>query len=269
MSVAVSPAVTPPSALADFAALARQLAGKTPAVFLDYDGTLTPIVSRPDLARLAAVTRGAVAALAERCPVAIVSGRDLADVRALVGLPGLIYAGSHGFDIAGPHGESLVLQQGTEFLPTLSAAADMLAERLSALPGVLIEYKRFAITVHYRLASVGGQDEASAAVEAVAAETGLRVTGGKMIRELRPPIPWDKGRAVLWLLERLGLTGPEVVPLYLGDDETDEDAFRALAGRGLGVCVDPEPRPTAAAFRLDGPAEVRPFLERLAALAER
>jgi len=261
-----SPIDAPPSALADFDAFSRLLAGRTPAVFLDYDGTLTPIVPRPDLARLDPATREAVATLAARCPVAVVSGRDLADVRALVGLPGLIYAGSHGFDIAGPHGESLVLQQGTDFLPALAAAADVLTERLASLPGVLIERKRFAITIHYRLAPPGSEAEVAAATEEAATETGLKVTGGKMIRELRPPIPWDKGKAVLWLLEQLDLAGPDVLPLYLGDDATDEDAFRALASRGLGILIETSARPTAAVFRLDGPAEVRPFLERLAAL---
>ena len=177
MPIAVSSAPAPPSALSSFAALALQLAGKTPAVFLDYDGTLTPIVSRPELARLDAATREAVAALAACCPVAIVSGRDLTDVRALVGLFGLIYAGSHGFDIAGPHGESLVLQQGTEFLPAISAAADALAGRLSSLPGVLIERKRFAITVHYRLASPDVQDEAAAAAERLGAPPARCIAG--------------------------------------------------------------------------------------------
>jgi trehalose-phosphatase len=81
--------------------------------------------------------------------------------------------------------------------------------------------------------------------------------------EVRPRLPWDKGRAVLWLLGTLGLEGPGVVPVYLGDDVTDEDAFRALAGRGLGVLMAEPARPSAADYRLRSVEEVRRFLEAL------
>ena len=251
-----------PSALDRFADFAAVLGGRRPAVFLDYDGTLTPIVARPELAVLDDATRAAVARLATLCPVAVVSGRDLDDVRRLVALDGLVYAGSHGFDIRGP---SLRTQIGVEYVPALDSAEAALKRRLASVEGVLVERKRFAIAVHTRLVAADAKAPVAAAVRETAAERPeLRVTGGKEIHELRPNVPWDKGRAVLALLDALELNGDGVLPLYVGDDETDEDAFRALDGRGAGVRVMDSPGATAAAWRLHDPSQVRAFLDRLA-----
>ncbi|HYH39358.1 MAG TPA: trehalose-phosphatase [Azospirillum sp.] len=256
---------TPPSAGRDFAAFLEALAGRRPALFLDYDGTLTPIVDRPERAVLDDATRAAVARLARLCPVAVVSGRDLDDVAAMVGLGELVYAGSHGFDIRGP---GMRTQIGLEYAPALERADTTLRERLAAVPGALVERKRFAIAVHTRLVAPGAKPAVAEAVRAVAAgEADLRVTGGKEIHELRPNLPWDKGRAVLALIDSLGLG--DAVPVYIGDDETDEDAFRALAGRGIGIRVMDRPADTAAAWSLGDPVDVRMFLERLAGMVER
>ncbi|HYG88067.1 MAG TPA: trehalose-phosphatase [Azospirillum sp.] len=253
----------PPSADRQFAAFLTALSGRTPALFLDYDGTLTPIVDRPERALLADATRSAIANLATVCPVAVVSGRDLDDVRRMVGLDTLVYAGSHGFDILGPQ---MRTQIGLEYVPALERAAAALRERLARVEGVLVERKRFAVAVHTRLAAPEAKPAVADAVRAVAAgETELRVTGGKEILELRPNLPWDKGRAVLALLDALGLSDAGTVPVYIGDDETDEDAFRALRGRGIGIRVMDYPADTAADWSLSDPDEVRLFLERLAA----
>ncbi|PWC43163.1 trehalose-phosphatase [Azospirillum sp. TSO22-1] len=255
---------TPPSAGRGFAAFLEALAGRRPALFLDYDGTLTPIVDRPERARIDDATRAAVARLAVLCPLAVVSGRDLDDVAGMVGLEELVYAGSHGFDIRGP---GLRTQIGLEYAPALERADAALRQRLAAVPGALVERKRFAIAVHTRLVEPAAKPAVAAAVLAAAAgEADLRVTGGKEIHELRPNLPWDKGRAVLALIDALGLGS--AVPVYIGDDETDEDAFRALAGRGIGIRVMDRPDDTAAAWSLGDPAEVRVFLERLAGALE-
>jgi len=248
-----------PSALQNFDVLVATLAGRRPAVFLDYDGTLTPIVARPELAVLDPATRTAVARLAERCPVAVVSGRDLDDVRALVGIDSLVYAGSHGYDMRGP---GLRTQIGVEYVPALDAAEADLRARLAGTPGVLVERKRFAIAVHTRQADPAAKPGVAEVVRAVVSgHAELRLTGGKEIHELRPNLPWDKGRAVLALIDALGVG--DAVPLYLGDDETDEDAFRALEGRGIGVRVMDTSGATAAGWRLHDTGEVRAFLERL------
>jgi trehalose 6-phosphate phosphatase len=243
-------------------AILAAAAGRRLALFLDYDGTLTPIVERPEDAVLAPETRAVLRRLAQRHAVAIVSGRDLRDVRERVGIDGLHYAGSHGFDIAGPRGNH-VHEAARAAAPLLAAAADELARELERLPGVQLERKRFAIAVHFRRARESDAAPVEAAVDrALARHPGLRKTGGKKIFELRPDVDWDKGRAVLWLLQTLGL--PDALPVYVGDDETDEDAFRALAGRGIGIAVQDPPQPSAAQYALRDPAEVRALLAGLA-----
>jgi alpha,alpha-trehalase len=243
----------------------ERLSGRRAAVFLDYDGTLTPIVERPEDARLEPETRAAMKRLAARCPVAVVSGRDLRDVRALVGIEGIAYAGSHGLDLLGPDGAGF--QQGTAFLPDLDAAERELRPPLHEIAGAQVERKRFAIAVHLRRVDEGRAPEVERIVAAVAAaHLGLRLTGGKKILELRPGIDWDKGTALRWLLGTLGLDRPGVVPVYLGDDETDEDAFAAIRADGLGVVVrgEGDDRPTAARYALRDTRETRTFLGLLA-----
>jgi len=259
-----------PSALDRSEELSGRLAGKRPAVFLDYDGTLTPIVSRPELAVLSDEMRSSLERLADACTVAIVSGRDRADVEGLVQVGGLVYAGSHGFDIAGPGGLSLQHQEGSKYGAVLARAADEIEERVGLIDGILVERKKYALAVHYRLVADERVSEIDAAVEEVAAgHSELRRTGGKKVFELRPRLDWDKGKAVLWLLEALDLDHPDVVPFYLGDDETDEDAFRALAERGVGVLVAEQPGETSAHYLLRDPGEARVFLERLTSIVER
>jgi alpha,alpha-trehalase len=254
-----------PPLLMDPVLISQRLMERRPALFLDYDGTLTPIVERPEDARLDDAMRAALGAAAAAMPVAIVSGRDLDDVRALVGLDELIYAGSHGFDIQGPD-LRLELPEGVDALEDLEQATGRLRERLADLDGAQVERKRFAIAVHYRRVADADVARVEDAVAATARGLpALRRTGGKKVFELRPDIDWDKGRAVDWLLGQLGLDGPDVLPIYVGDDQTDEDAFRALAERGgLGILVAAEPGPSSAAFRLRDTEAVRGLLRHLA-----
>lgn len=260
-----------PAALERLDDLNARLAGRTPAVFLDYDGTLTPIVERPDLAVLSDSMRRIVSALAERCPVAVVSGRDRPDVEKLVGIDNLIFAGSHGFDIKVPGGKAIAREEGAEFAEVLDSVEARLHSELDDIEGSLIEPKKSSVAVHYRLVAADEQAKIKAAVDAILADHDtLRVTPGKMVYEIQPKLDWNKGKAVLWLLEALELDRPEVLPLYFGDDITDEDAFAALAGRGLGIYVAGttdearEDRPTAADFKVADPEEAGRLLDSLA-----
>ncbi|CAO3419159.1 trehalose-phosphatase [Azospirillum endophyticum] len=256
----------PPSALAEFDAFAASLGSRTPALFLDYDGTLAAIAPRPELAVMPDQARAVVRRLSALCPVAFVSGRDLDDLMSMVAVDGLVYAGSHGFDLRGP---DLRRQVGMEYVPDLDVADRRLRDRLDGIAGALVERKRFAIAIHTRQVAPPDKPSVAEAVRAVAdAQPRLRVTGGKELFELRPDLPWDKGRAVLALLEALGLEGGGTMPIYLGDDETDEDAFRALANRGdgggIGIRVMDGPAATAATWSLQDPEEATAFLKRLA-----
>ncbi len=246
-------------------AMRPRLDGRRIAVFLDYDGTLTPIVDRPEMAVLADDMRERLARLAARCPVAVISGRDRADVAAKVGLDNLVYAGSHGFDIVLPDGTEYQHPRSAPYARVAAAAARELATALKDIDGALVEAKRFAVAVHYRLVAERDVPAVERAVDAVAkAHPALRKTGGKKIFELRPAMDWDKGRAVRWLIDALDLAGPDLLPIYIGDDETDEDAFAAVAEDGLGIRVGEPEAVTRASEVLPDVATVAAFLDALA-----
>jgi len=256
-----------PSALEELDKIARRIEGKEVVVFLDYDGTLTPIVQRPEMAVLSDEMRATVVRLASHCPVAVISGRDLPDIRDHVGIDTIFYAGSHGFDIAGPKGTPMENQLGMDFLPVLDQAEKALKEVLNGITGARIERKKFSIAVHYREV----EKDAVPAVEAVIGKVleehqELRKSHGKKVYELQPRIDWHKGKALLWLLEKLELDTPKTFSFYIGDDITDEDAFRVLDDRGLGIVVveGSEPtRRTHARYALKNPQVVQDFLEAL------
>jgi trehalose 6-phosphate phosphatase len=260
-----------PHALAHRDELTRLLDVRSPAVFLDYDGTLTPIVNRPEDAVISHGMRRTIRELAGRCPVCVISGRDRRVVQELMGLDDLIVAGSHGFDIWSPEG-MVEREEGAEFGALLDEVKRRLHEELDPIEGALVEPKRTSIAAHYRLVSAEERPRVRKVIDTILAEhpEELRITPGKMVYEIQPQIEWDKGRAMLYLLETLDLDRDDVVPLYLGDDITDEDAFETLADRGIGIFVgspdDPEVagRTTAADFMLLSTEEVRQFLDTLA-----
>lgn len=243
--------------------IADLLSTEKVAVLLDFDGTLADIVADPSNAKLVDGAATALRRLAAQCPVAVVSGRDLADVRDRVGVAGIWYAGSHGFDLMAPDGTRHVHDAAPGAEETLTAAADELRCRLRGVTGVLVEHKRFAVAVHHRNVAAEDVDGVVAAVHEVGRTAGLRVTYGRRVAELRPDVDWDKGTALRWILDHLTLP---VLPIYLGDDLTDEDAFDAVESDGLGIVVrhdETGDRHTAARFAVDGPREVRDFLDRL------
>ncbi|HIC80168.1 MAG TPA: trehalose-phosphatase [Kiloniellaceae bacterium] len=255
-----------PPALENLDDIKARIGRRKLAVFLDYDGTLTPIVARPDLAVLSDSMRSTLRALARVCTVVVVSGRERANVAKLVGLEEIVYAGSHGFDIVGPEGTEIQHEEGEAFVPEVKRAAEEIGRRIAGIKGVLVEDKTFALAVHFRLVKPEDVPRVEAAVDAgMTQHPLLRKTGGKKVFELRPNIDWDKGKAVLWLLKALDLEGDEVLPIYLGDDETDFDAFRALRGKGLSLLVAEQPLDGAADYLLRDPQEAETLLAALSA----
>jgi trehalose 6-phosphate phosphatase len=236
-------------------------------VLLDFDGTLAPIVQRPELAAIPTPTRAALERLRARpgVEIAVVSGRGLADVRARADLGAILYAGNHGMEIAGP-GVLRVHPEAEAARPLLDRAAQAIEEGLCGIEGAFLEDKGLTLSVHYRLAPERAAEVHAIVERAVHGERDLHATTGKRVVEVRPRVDWDKGKAVLFLLEQI--RPPAGAPvLYLGDDTTDEDAFLALARRpegGEGVLVAEEPRPgTAALSRLASPDEVGRLFEAL------
>ncbi len=243
---------------------ARSHAGRI-LLALDFDGTLTGIVPHPEDARLDPDTEAALRRLTARpdSDVAIISGRALEDIRARVGIPGVFYAGNHGLEIEGP-GVQRVHAEAAAVRPRLSACAELLRPTVEKLPGAILEDKGLTVSIHYR----NVEDESAAkkllalVTDTVAAHAGLRVTTGKKVIEIRPDVNWDKGRATRFLLDTLQAGAGTMMPVFfVGDDATDEDAFRAIADRGTGIVVaSTPPATTAATAYLRSPAEVSQLL---------
>src|SRR5690349_1603711 len=177
-----------PSALENVHEIARS--GKQLAVFLDYDGTLTPIVRHPEDAWLSDSMQQTLRSLAARVPVAILSGRDLDDVRSRVLVDGIVYAGSHGFDISGSGG--LRRELGAEYLPELDRAEKELREGLDDIPGAQLERKHFSVAAHYRNVNESDIPEVVRVVDMVAAgHRDLHTIAGKKVHEFLPAIDWN------------------------------------------------------------------------------
>lgn len=255
--------------------VARKLAGADSVLLcLDYDGTLSPIVRDPAAACLARSTREILRRLAgiEGLTLAVISGRELKDVRKRVGLPGVTYAGNHGLEIRGPDLEYLN-PPARRARPALRAVARKLSRRLAGIGGAEVEDKGLTLSVHYRRVRPEDRETVRATVFRVAgpyrSRQALRLGEGKMVIEIRPPTAWNKGNAVSLLRREAAKPGSgKVLTVYAGDDRTDEDAFKVLKAEGITIKVGPPGVKTLARYRLNGVGEVREFLLRLTRLVE-
>lgn len=233
------------------------------AIFLDFDGTLAPIVEDPRHVKLSDSVISTLRSLSGLCTLGLISGRDRMDLQERVGIDGLLYAGNHGLDIAGP-GYEKSLPEAEAAVPQIERATERLREALETIPGAIIERKRFGVAVHFRqVRSDVERQQIKRVVDTVLADTELRMREGKQVLELEPAVAWDKGDAVEWFLETTELDADHVLVIYIGDDETDEDVFAALAGRGVSIVVDEKLSNSLADYRLADPDEVAHFLQRL------
>lgn len=230
-------------------------------VGLDFDGTLAPIDSDPDAPTITRAARRAVerfVASPADATVAVISGRELSDLRRRVGIDGVVYAGNHGLELA--RGErSLVHPVAKRRRPALRRSLERLRDRLTDVPGWEIEDKGLTASIHVRHTPARRVDEVRSAVEASVREAGegLSVATGKQVLEIRPTVDWDKGRTI----DHLSAGTPDRwLTMYLGDDVTDEDAFRAIRPDGVPVLVGTR-EDTAATHRLPEQKRVAPFLE--------
>jgi trehalose 6-phosphate phosphatase len=255
--------VSLPRALDNLSDIGTTIGGRTPAFFLDFDGTIAPLSARPDLAELPKNVSELLVSLAEDHVVCIVSGRDLADLRRKVGLSAAYYAGDHGYRVSGPAGSGIELEVGgSQDRMELETASYELERRLHPIDGVLVETKGASLSVHYRLVGESMRPLVHQIVREVAASVpGLELTAGKLVHELRPRLPWDKGRAVLWLLGQLRLRRDEVCPVTLGDDLTDEDMYTAVRRWGVSVIVGEPSWTTRADYLVASPGEAVEFLQ--------
>ena len=235
------------------------------SLLLDFDGTLAQIVADPKCARPDPSAIAALRALADRFPVAIVSGRGLADVSMLVGLDGISYFGSHGRTARFADGS--VLEMPSSCQANLDELAGQLTKTAEKYPGAAVEIKPHAVVLHYRnLADVDEvgplTDRAMALAERYPS---LRMLSGRKVFEFIAADHAGKGQAVVdharWVL---ATTDRRSRPAYFGDDTTDEDAFAQVRGEGLGVLISARRRPSMATFHLDGVEALAAVLSRLA-----
>jgi trehalose 6-phosphate phosphatase len=238
----------------------------------DYDGTLTPIIENPELADLSEKTRQLLQALKQQShfTVSVISGRALTDLRQRVGIDGIIYAGNHGLEIEGP-GIGLVNPLAEEMRPVFHLINQVLNKAMAPVKGVRVEDKGLTVSVHYRMVEEGKSEEVKNIFERVIATARslgkVTITSGKKVYEVRPAVDWDKGEAIALLIDRYGRTKTkkELLPIFLGDDQTDEDGFKVIEKHGgISIFVGEKPARSAARYYLKSPAEVEQFLERLA-----
>jgi len=238
-------------------------------LFLDYDGTLTPIVERPELAVLSRETKEVLRRLTEneRLKVFIVSGRTMEDVKSLVGIDNITYIGNHGFEIegAGIDFGNFPFEKFREILEYLKWEIN---KELIFFIGAFVEDKGLGLSVHYRTLNSKNEPIFEIFFDRITREFSsrneIRIVSGKKVFEIRPPVEWDKGRAVLWLLKAYeeALNNQKAVAIYVGDDQTDEDAFHALEKMAITIHVG-IPHFTAAKYFLETPQEVIEFLKQL------
>lgn len=237
------------------------------ALLLDYDGTLTPIVNTPDEALLNEDMRSVLNKLRDNSNfiVAIFSGRSLLDVRSKVEVDGICYTGNHGMEIEF-QGMIYIHPEAKKMVNIIQNVCSKLEPLLKDIEGTIIEDKGLTASVHYRMTPPKEIPTVKRIVESTIepyVENGnIKLTHGKMVLEIRPNIQWDKGKAVEWVLSSIGADeSKKYFPIYIGDDRTDEDAFRVLRNRGITILVSPKIKKTTAEYLLYNVEEVKIFLD--------
>ncbi|MEK6732920.1 MAG: trehalose-phosphatase [Candidatus Omnitrophota bacterium] len=255
-----------------FSKIKELLRDKFILLLLDYDGTLTPIAQMPEKAVISNEAKELLQKLSKNhnFKLAIISGRSLKDIKNKVGIKNIIYVGNHGLEIEG---------QGIKFRTPVSPRSrevirnvyKIITDKLSRIKGVLIEDKGLAISAHCRMLDNKDVPEFKRIFSKITAPFVMRgkikITEGKKVLEIKPPVKWTKGNVALWFLARQksALGENKVFPVYIGDDITDEDAFRALKNKGLTIFVG-EPKDSAADYYVKNTEEAIKFLRAILAV---
>lgn len=242
--------------------LERLRAAERRFVFLDFDGTLVPIADDPWSCVASEAMKATLTRLnaAPGTAVAIVSGRDLADLVPRIGVPGLGYSGNHGLEIEW-NGRSFRHPEAEARREPLDRIVNQLRHAVSAFPRAWVQHKGLTASVHHRQVEAASVPSLIRLVESVVQTDAFVLRHGKAVAEARPAVEWNKGHAVAFMTES---HADESVSVYIGDDETDEDAFVRLAGQ-VTIRVG-DARHTAASHFAQDPAEVHAFLDAITGL---
>jgi trehalose-phosphatase len=231
-------------------------------LFLDFDGTLVPIQDNPTQCFLSPKTKSQLEtiSLSEKASIAVLSGRSLKDIKKRVQIQGIYYGGSHGLEISGPnlnylHPDALCGKR------VIDRIFRKIEKRICGIRGAFIEKKNFGFSLHYRSAEKEGKALIKEIFREVIANDldpqAFFVLRGKKVLELVPRIKWNKGRAALFLLQS---QKKDCLPIYVGDDVTDEAAFNALRAHGVTIRIG-RSKKTQAEYYLKGQWEILRFLE--------
>ena len=249
--------------------VARLSSAENILLLSDFDGTLAPIVARPELAYLPEQTKRTLQQVAERdrYVVGIISGRAMHDLKQRIGLDGVIYAGNCGLEIEGPR-LRLVNPAARERQPLLRDLYRQLDVELKAIEGVVIENKDLSLSVHYRLVATADLNEMRKVFRRLTrrarAQGSIQVTSGKKVYEIAPAIEWHKGKVIDLLLKEYAKRGKTALPIFLGDDVVDEGGFEAADRHGgISVFIGDKGHASIARYFLRSPDEARQFLEKL------
>lgn len=237
-------------------------------LLIDYDGTLTPIVERPELANLSPETRACLQKLAKNphLTLGVISGRTMEDLRERVGINDIIYAGNHGLELGGPN-INFVHPTAKETEPSLYSLCQDIRQAIADIKGARIDNKGLTLSLHYRLVDESQVEELTKIFYRVTAPLStsgkVRITEGKKVYEVRPAVDWDKGRAIELIAQKLGRKNKPLM-LFLGDDVTDYDGFRMVNEKGgISIYVGEETTESGAQYFLHSPSEVHLFLKTL------
>ena len=251
--------------------IVRKRAGhcRSIALFLDYDGTLVPIRKDPSRCFLPEKVKEDIRMLSRsrRFFLCILSGRSLGDIKKLVGIKSICYGGNHGLDISGP-GIRYTNPLALKARPTIRMVKRELEKEIEIIEGAWIEDKKFTFTLHFRAVKKEDIPAVEKALERVTAgcrkKEPLSIIKGKKVLELCPDAAWNKGRAALWILKRLK---GGYLPVYIGDDQTDETAFKVFRKDGVTIRVGRSKR-TSARYCVKGRLEILMFLDQMRKIAE-
>jgi len=243
--------------------IGRLVRAKKIIFFLDYDGTLTPIRKKPGLAKISKSAKATLEKLARQkwAEIFIISGRTLKDVRNLVGIKSISYSGNHGIELKGP-----ILQfthpTACQTKPYIQRSYKLIRKNVK-IKGMILENKFYTLSVHYRLVAKSYVATLRMIVENairdLRKDRNIKITEGKKVIEVRPNIEWHKGKIVEWILRKTKVK--KALPIYIGDDITDEDAFRSLGKNGITVLVSKRKKKTGAKYILNSPSDVLDFIK--------
>lgn len=235
-------------------------------LFLDYDGTLAPIAKTPEKAVLPADTKSLLRKISQLPGVilAVISGRQLSDLEKMIRLSGLIYVGNHGLEMKSNRWR-WIHPQAKQFRVVVKNVTAKLQRQIQPVEGAVLENKGFGLSLHYRLVCKKEIPVLYAmfnqTIKPWISRGKAKFSEGKKVWELRPSLDWNKGMAVRKLLEKYRCYNRDVV-LCVGDDRTDEDAFRLLRREALTVRVGRRGK-TNARYVLGNCQDVGKFLEKL------